>query len=45
MAVGYDKIYYYQLIRKNINTEIFLNFMDNMVGNMSLEEKKIVLLF
>ena len=40
MAVGYDKIYYYQLIRKNINTEIFLNFMDNMVGNMSLEEKK-----
>lgn len=40
MAVGYDKIYYYQLIRKNINTEIFQNFMDNMVGNMSLEEKK-----
>ena len=39
MAVGYDKIYYYQLIRKNINAEIFLNFTDNIIESVSLEEK------
>ena len=40
MAVGYNKIYYYQIVRKNTDGETFQTFMKNMINNMSLEEKK-----
>ena len=40
MAVGANKIYCYDITRKNTDQSVFKHFMENLVKNMSAEEKE-----